>query len=376
MILLIANSYTDRHEYRGLMVRRWRRIAVTDAERDALVASVVLRVADYRQGQMPAVNAARVLAWVNQFDERDRPVVLSETNHLLHKTYLTRANAKAVLESFANNSSLAGENPAAFWRSVGFLRIQKTGGSQNDLLGVLDEVLTEKFNVNTHSPNTSNDTYIYLDDVLFSGNRIKNDIQAWATEHDIRRSTVYVLCVAAYTGGEWYAKSNLQNALAPRRVTVRFISPNKFESRRSEVKDASVMWLASIPEGDANVDRWKATLTRGDWFTARPIGGRGSTALFTSEESRHIVEQAFFKKGAYIYSLSGRPDQTMRPLGYSRLESPGFGATLITYRNCPNNAPLVLWWGDPNGQGPISQWTPLLPRHFGAGNQGAHAHGF
>jgi hypothetical protein len=32
----------------------------------------------------------------------------------------------------------------------------------------------------------------------------------------------------------------------------------------------------------------------------------------------------------------------------------GFGSLIVTYRNCPNNAPLALWVDHP--------WYPLFPR--------------
>jgi ATP-dependent DNA helicase RecQ len=37
---------------------------------------------------------------------------------------------------------------------------------------------------------------------------------------------------------------------------------------------------------------------------------------------------------------------------------------LVTYRNCPNNAPLVLWYGNPSlpRSHPLSKWWPLFPR--------------
>ena len=36
------------------------------------------------------------------------------------------------------------------------------------------------------------------------------------------------------------------------------------------------------------------------------------------------------------------------------LETLGFGSLIVTYRNCPNNAPLALWVDAP--------WYPLFPR--------------
>lgn len=342
------------------------------SERNALVSSIAARLADYRDGQIPRINDARVLTWCNQFDEGDRPTILRETERILSKTYITRAIAQGYVKSLLRDARLVGADPEAFWKSVGFLRIQQTGASQVDMLALLDECLKAEFKgLTAESAASTNQTYLYLDDALFSGTRVKNDINTWAEANDVRDATVLVVCLAAYTGGEWHAKSTLQNSLAARRVKVDFLPRFKLESRRSEARDASVLWLTSVPENDAHVESWKATLRRQDWFVPRPPGGRASKSLFSSEESRHIIEQAFFKKGAYIYSLSGNPEEKMRPLGYSNLETPGFGATVTSYRNCPNNAPLVLWWGDPQAQAPLSRWTPLLPRLFGAG--GHHA---
>ena len=49
-------------------------------------------------------------------------------------------------------------------------------------------------------------------------------------------------------------------------------------------------------------------------------------------------------------------------MGYEYLESFGFGATFISYRNIANNCPLALWWGDPDAPAshPFSKWYPLF----------------
>ena len=54
----------------------------------------------------------------------------------------------------------------------------------------------------------------------------------------------------------------------------------------------------------------------------------------------------------------------MRPLGFMKLVSLGFGTFFVTYRNIANNCPLVLWWGDPDFPmtHPIGIWYPLFPR--------------
>ena len=88
--------------------------------------------------------------------------------------------------------------------------------------------------------------------------------------------------------------------------------------------------------------------------TLRAPGHGGSNSLFSSEEARNLLEQEFLKAGVKIRQECPNLGDTQRPLGHSTLVTLGFGSLLITFRNCPNNAPLALWVGDP--------WYPLFPR--------------
>jgi len=61
---------------------------------------------------------------------------------------------------------------------------------------------------------------------------------------------------------------------------------------------------------------------------------------------------------------SNNPAPSMRPLGFEKLESLGFGSLFITYRNIANNCPLALWYGNPDYSPPhpLGLWYPLFPR--------------
>ncbi|CAJ1314687.1 phosphoribosyltransferase-like protein [Paenibacillus nuruki] len=87
-------------------------------------------------------------------------------------------------------------------------------------------------------------------------------------------------------------------------------------------------------------------------------------SLFTSTKSRAVLERAFLEKGAYITTLPNELQGSMRPLGFEKYHSLGFGSLFFTYRNIANNCPLVLWWGDLDQEEshPFSKWHPLLPR--------------
>jgi hypothetical protein len=52
--------------------------------------------------------------------------------------------------------------------------------------------------------------------------------------------------------------------------------------------------------------------------------------------------------------MCGNLGNSERPLGHMTLVTLGFGSLIVTYRNCPNNAPLALWVDHP--------WYPLFPR--------------
>jgi hypothetical protein len=331
-------------------------------ERNQLADSIVARVADYRIGEIGLIDRQRVSVWLNQFDQADQPTILREAERLLGKTYFSRKAAKNFIDKLAINEKLTGGGPKSFWSDVGFLRLQTASRSQADMLDLLEEVLNEKFSIKADHHESKNGSFVYLDDVVFSGNQIRNDLARWVGENDIRDSTVHIITMAIYRNGEHYAKNELLKIFAPRNIKIKIWSSFRLENRLYHAKEAQVFWPTQLPD-EPFVNQWRATFEAGQkYFSPRAPGGTASTTLFSSEKSREVIEQAFLKKGAYIYSLPQNPQQSMRPLGYSRLRTPGFGSTVITFRNCPNNAPLVLWWGDPTGHAPLNQWTPLLPR--------------
>ena len=71
-----------------------------------------------------------------------------------------------------------------------------------------------------------------------------------------------------------------------------------------------------------------------------------SEAFFTSSKNRILVENAFLNKGIEIVNKTNSANKNMRSLGYSipSAKNFGFGALCFTWRNVPNNAPLVFWY--------------------------------
>lgn len=80
-----------------------------------------------------------------------------------------------------------------------------------------------------------------------------------------------------------------------------------------------------------------------------------------AEAGRQLLESEFLIAGVKIRSLIQSPKDFIRPLGCGNF-GVGFGSMLVTYRNCPNNCPLALWWGDPEATSGALHWYPLLSR--------------
>src|SRR4029079_3490380 len=153
---------------------------MTPDERDRLLKSIVTRVADYRSGEIAPIDEEHAVAWLSQFDEADRETILRECAHLLRKTYISQKTARTFIANLLGKESLVGPNPKAFWSELGYLRLQTQSRSQGDMLALLHEAIAEQFGISTANQESQASQFLYLDDVSFSGNQIKNDLLQWA----------------------------------------------------------------------------------------------------------------------------------------------------------------------------------------------------
>ena len=103
----------------------------------------------------------------------------------------------------------------------------------------------------------------------------------------------------------------------------------------------------------------------GKWTPVlRPANAMPTTGIFYSAQTRDVLEAEFLRVGCELLARCRQSLASMRPLGFSRMPTLGFGVVFTTYRNCPNNAPLAMWWSAPTAQG--DAWYPLMPRRTAA----------
>ena len=323
------------------------------SERTNLVQSIVAITADYRsaEGEMPT--ADRVDKWVNQFDAAVQLPILREIDHALKKTYFSRGRVESFLRGLLGTEKLVGSDPCAFWKNVRFLNIQGGGNSQHEMLGLFDKLLKKKCRFGTDACGETPSCYLYLDDAIFTGNRVRGDLEKWIRGDAPKDAKLHVVTIALHSGGQYYAKGRIAGVAKQvgKNININWWRSIELEDRKSETDSSDVLRPTAIPE-DPLVKKYvdamghKPHLRKGT-----SVGGK---EVFSSDAGRQVLEQEFLKAGVKIREQSPRLGDTQRPLGHMTLETLGFGSLIVTFRNCPNNAPLALWAGGP--------WVPLFPR--------------
>lgn len=329
--------------------------------REDLLASIATTIQDYRAGEIAKPTTDHVDRWVQQFDAEAQMPLLVEIDHVLDKTYISKEYVKNSFAYDIIEHPLAKENPRAFWERVNFLNIQKNGHSQQEILALFADSLRDQCNLELEQCGTLDGPFFYIDDVLFSGSRVQTDLKSWMHGAVPSKAVVHILVIVAYSLGEWQCGERLKAAAmeADKEITFEFWAAFRFENRKYKKNISEVLWPAVIPV-DPALAAYMAFEMRFP-FEARTPGGILEHQVFSSEGGRQLIERELLLAGVRIRAKCQNPSPVIRPLGFSQFGL-GFGSTIVTYRNCPNNAPLALWWGEPTATSGAMHWYPLFPR--------------
>ncbi len=318
-----------------------------------LLASVAAIIADYRQDEIAPPNARHVERWIAQFDAPVRQPLLAELLHVLTRTYASKAVMEDFLRRALQSPTLLGSDLRAFHRSTGFLALQRTGSGQSEMLAILRGLLGTMPDADDCAVHPRR--FLYLDDVLFTGNRIKEDLIRWVERDAPQSAELVVAAIAMHVGGRNFAHVQIVEAAkaAGKTIDVKWLCPVLVEDRKAEIDRSDVLRPVSIPD-DEPTRRYVRGMREAP-LLRRP-GHVADRGFFSSEAGRHLLEQELLKAGCRLASACPGLGPNSRPLGNFVRETLGFGTLFLTYRNCPQNAPLALWAEAP--------WYPLLPRKW------------
>jgi hypothetical protein len=337
-------------------------IAPRNIVNDDLATRISAHMSDYKNNSFADIDQEHVLKWSRQFDE-EQTLVLQETNRILQKTYYNETKINSFIACVAGSNEITGLTPALFWQQVSILDIQQDGNSQSYLVNKLSQKVHADYNVQL-AVNAMSSHYIYLDDILFSGNRVYNDIIAFISSNIFRDNyRITIMLLGSFTYGHYVTNKRIVEFIRERNkniiVNIKHWAGHSYENRLIEKNRSDVIW----PEQetiDTLVNQHHINYI--DNFRYRVDDG----ALFNifSRERRSQFELAMLKAGSKIIGYCQNPSRVMKPLGFSVFDGYGFGSVVFTYNNCPNNNPLAFWWGNPeaNLYSPLRRWYPLMRR--------------
>ncbi len=318
-----------------------------------IIKSIIDTTADYHAFAGGVSVEAHINTWLQQFNESVQLPLLREMDHVLKKTYFSKDKIVSFLQTIITFEKLVGQSPDVFWKNANFLNIQGGGTSQKDMLSLFSNELEAKYSFKVSDCCSDGGDFIYLDDFSFTGNRIKQDIMKWILETAPQSATLHIITVISHTYGEYYANKEIKKcALANNKdISIKLWRAKALQDKKSCTNSSDVLRPTIIPDNDdvkeyIEAMRYKPHL--------RNSGNVGENNLFSGNEGRELLEQVFLTTGIEVRKKCPLLPIPQRPLGYMSLETLGFGTMIVTYRNCPNNAPLALWAGRP--------WYPLFRR--------------
>lgn len=227
------------------------------SQRTDLVASIANTIQDYRGGSLPQPIPDHVEHWVQQFDAAVQLPILQEIDHVLKKIYFSKEDVAKFLRGAMRTQKLTGDKPEKFWRSASFLDIQGGGSSQTDMLALFSEQLEDEHGFGIDDCGQGDEVFIYLDDGIFTGNRVRRDLENWIRDHAPAQAKVHVICIAQHSGGQYYASGKIQDAIraAGKTIGITWWRAIELEDRRAYSTTADVLRPTAIPtrESLANI---------------------------------------------------------------------------------------------------------------------------
>lgn len=352
---------------------------------EQLITSIYQTLKDYRAEEnipLVSVTTDRIRNWINQFDTESRIPILTELDNIFKRRYFSKSKVKDFLYQVVQvlTKDFKCNRAEEFLKNSDFLNLQPEGKSQRIMLSLFDELIQEKHGLSLADCGTTSKKYsIYIDDILCTGLTLISDIKEWSEKpFAVGKSNMQAVAdgstilVFAYV---FIHEKNYKKKVAEMRhkISSNFSSKHKMyrliEIENGISQSSKIDLIVPLEEGQTErVREYQEEITnRVDqraiekgWKTGpnefyRPANLPANESFFTNTENRRIVENAFLQKGIQILDNTNSQIPNIRALGYSlpALKDFGFGALCFTWRNVPNNAPLVFWY---SGGG----FTPLF----------------
>lgn len=336
-------------------------------------------IKDYRNDDGIYITEDHIVEWAEQFGG-DKEFIISELAHIIPKVYVSKLTAKIFIKKHIDfiMQKNAYQSIQQFLMDVGFLNLQLPHKSQPAILSLLEEILTVEYKESYLKYETfPKKIYIYFDDILATGSTIGRDIIKWLNEEDDKKIPnfenllndkfkLYINIFCCHSWGLSFLKFRLKKTFVDKIDTKISYFYNYEVQNHAKWNNQMLNVAFPIEEQEQNVQAYLLGLgvdKYGD-YAYRKTGTPKNEVFFSSPENRIRYENILLQKGLSIINMiQGSINPRIRPLGFinPNYKTFGLGTHFFTWRNVPNNSPLVFWW-EVNGH----NWKPL----FSVANRG------
>lgn len=199
--------------------------------------------------------------------------------------------------------------------------------------------------------------YVYLDDGLYTGSRLRKDIKQFLQTMPEGLYIDVIYFIACRSGMD-FSKSELEKVCEVKNIKInihrwREMCNNKTITRIDNVVSyepvQECLWpssrLAKLPEISSYIEKLEGIKGKKVYYCFRNVGYRYTEGIFSNLVNRDIVEEEFLKKGIAI-TENIQVHKELYPLGYNLTPSFGFDSFCATDLNISNTCSIVLWWGN------------------------------
>jgi hypothetical protein len=342
---------------------------------DDIIGKVYELIKDFRADEDDSsviITKDRIKKWINQFDKDDHIFLLNELLEIFSKRYYSKARIEdllvAMIEKLCAKYEYSDKN--AFLYDTVFLDLQSNGKSQKVLLQMLSGILKDKYSFDIKDCGKNAKKYfIYLDDILCTGNTLFQNIKVWSSEkynnqitnkEAIKNNSAKLVFVYIFNHVKNCHKKLNEFAIKIDRTfsnSIDVINRIGIQNIESNMKSTLDIILPLYNPKDKSIESYKNQINiqvneyidnkysvNEEFY--RPAGMPKNEILFTSNENRNRFETIIIKKGIDILSKAHTTIDNIRALGFAlpSQKNFGFGTLCFTWRNVPNNTPLVFWY--------------------------------
>lgn len=339
---------------------------------DDIVEKIYEVIKDYRCEDGYQMTKEHIKEWGLQFGD-DAEFVLEEFAHIVHQVYLSKDGAYKFLNALLD--FLCSTYKARVLQSVladtCFMDMQPQGKSQGILLQMLNELVLSKTGQDlSYYADCPKKHYVYLDDVLASGKTVADDLIEWlnvgSNAEDVKNKKidVKVITICRHDLGyslQWFRiTKNTDNFDAMKLIPAHCCY--RIENNATEYESALNIAMpikTNLSERALQYFNCLNADEKYEKYGFRKEGYPRKESFFSNPENRNRFEQIIVNKGIELIQSTANPGPYVRPLGLvnPKYKTLGMGTHFFTWRNIPNNSPLVYWW---EVQG--TNWISLFPK--------------